>query len=139
MGVRRYRYFKTTLGVTYDTPPVLIKTYIKGLRRLIKEHPHTRKDNYMVHLHNMGDSALQIYFRTYLTIISFAEEMNVREELTFDILQLADRLGIRFAYPTQTLVVDKIPDKNVSKTEYDKSEKKLEELLDDFFEKKNKG
>ena len=135
MGIRRYRYFKTTLGIIYDTPPVLIKKYIKGLRRLIEEHPHTRKDNYLVHFHSFGDSALHIYLRAYLTISSFTEEMAVKEELSFGILQLAEALGVQFAFPTQTLMIEKMPGNISLSPGYEKDGGKLEERLEDFFKK----
>lgn len=107
MGIRRYRLFKATLGVTYDTPPKLLEEFIASLRQMIVEHPLTKKDNYLVHFHSFGDSSLNIYFRTHMEVSTFGDEMKVREELAFSILKLAEEMGVSFAFPTRTVVVEK--------------------------------
>ncbi len=135
MGIRRFRLMKSTLGITYDTPPILIEKYIAGLRRLIENHPSTKKDNYVVHFNSFGDSALQIYFRTHFTAETFAEEMVVKEELAFGILKLAEALGVRFAYPTQTLFIEEMPGKTSLTPTYEKDAATLDERLEQFFRK----
>ncbi len=133
MGVRRLRLMKATLGVTYDTPPVLVEKFIAGLRQLIERHPKTKKDNYLVHFNSFGDSALSIYFRTHLFTESFAEELKLKEELAFGILRLAEALGVRFAYPTQTLFIEEMPGKGNTTPKYETDEKALEEKIQHFF------
>jgi len=135
MGVRRYRLMQLTLGVTYDTPPLLIEKFVEGLRQLINTHPKTKKDNYLVHFNNFGDSALEIYFRTHMIIQSFAEEMQVKEELAFGILRLAESLGVRFAYPTQTLFIEEMPGSGSTTPKYETDEKVLDDKIERFFEK----
>ncbi len=134
MGVRQYRMMKLTLGVTYDTPPILIEKFIAGLRQLIEHHPRTKKDNYLVHFNNFGDSALTIYFRTHLLTESFAEELKLKEELAFGILRLAETLGVRFAYPTQTLFIEEMPGKGNTTPKYETDPGALDGRLERFFE-----
>ena len=136
MGIRRYRLMKTTLGLTYDTPPVLLEKFIAGLRRIIEEHPKTRKDNYLVHFTTFGDSALQIYFRTHLLATTFAEELQLKEELALRILRLAEVLGVRFAFPTQTLFIEEMPGKTSLTPTYEKDPEKLDKRLEHFFRRK---
>ncbi len=104
-GVRVFRLFNTTLGVTYETPPELIETFIDGLRKMILNHPATRKEGYYVHLNNLDASALSIIFRTHLQVDSFADELNVRESLLLGILRLAASLNVNFAFPSSTIYV----------------------------------
>ncbi|HFA50898.1 MAG TPA: mechanosensitive ion channel family protein [Bacteroidetes bacterium] len=139
MGVRRLRLMKATLGVTYDTPPVLLEKFIAGLRQLIEKHPKTKKDNYLVHFNSFGDSALQIYFRTHLLTTSFAEELELKEELAFGILQLAEALGVRFAFPSQTLFIEEMPGKASLAPAYETDEEVLEEKLERFFSGKKEA
>ena len=61
-GLRVYRRFNTHIAVTYDTPPSLISTFIEGLKKIVVDHPNTRKDYYEIHLHEMGNSSLNILF-----------------------------------------------------------------------------
>lgn len=107
LGMRRFRLYKTTLGLTYGTPPEKIEAFIARLRQMIEEHPTTRKDNYLVHFNNFGESTLDIYFRTHFTASTFAEEMQTKEELAFSILRLAQEVGVDFAFPTRTIVIEK--------------------------------
>jgi len=61
----------------------------------------------LVHFNNFGDSTLDIYFRTHFTASTFAEEMKTKEELAFSILRLAQEVGVGFAFPTRTVVIEK--------------------------------
>ena len=135
MGLRTYRLLKTTLGVTYDTPPILLEKFIEGLRRIVAEHPKTRKDNYLVYFHSFGESSLNIYFRTHFQVTTFQEELQEREKIAFAILQLANKLGVRFAFPTQTLFVEEIPGGGKTTPTYETDRAKLEEKMNVFFEK----
>ncbi|RLD23072.1 MAG: hypothetical protein DRI71_06275, partial [Bacteroidetes bacterium] len=61
-GLRAYRRFKTHIAVTYDTPPDVLDLFIKGLRDIVKEHPHTRKDMYHIYMNDMGSHSLDVLF-----------------------------------------------------------------------------
>lgn len=119
MGVRRYRMFKATIGVTYDTPPALLEAFITGLRQMLALHPLTNKENYLVYFHSFGDSSLNIYFRTHIAVRTFKEELQEREKLALGILELANSLGIRFAFPTQTIFVEEFPGNGNTTPNYD--------------------
>jgi MscS family membrane protein len=133
MGMRRYRMFKATLGVTYDTPPVLLEKFIAGLRRIIQEHPLTKKDNYLVYFHSFGDSSLNVYFRTHIEVSTLQDELAQREKLAFGILTLANTLGVRFAFPSSTLYVEEFPGKLATTPNYDTDPASLDKRLEGFF------
>lgn len=135
MGIRQFRLVKLMLGVTYDTPPVLLEKFIESLRRLIAKHPSTRKDNYLVHFHSFGDSSLNIYFRTHIQVATFQEELQEREKLAFGILRLANDLGVRFAFPTQTLFVEEIPGAGSTTPDYETDPSIMDGRLKKYFEK----
>ncbi|MFQ5445920.1 MAG: mechanosensitive ion channel family protein [Saprospiraceae bacterium] len=136
MGLRRYRMFKTMLGVTYDTPPDLLEKFIAGLRLMIEEHPLTKKDNYLVYFHSFGDSSLNIYFRAHIEVSTFKAELVEREKLAFGILKLANALGVRFAFPSSTLYVEEFPGKLATTPVYDtdpgKMDEKMKNLIDEW-------
>ena len=133
MGVRTMRVFSVKLGVTYDTPPLLLEKFIEGLKQLIESHPKAKKDNYLVHFNSFGDSALQIFFRTHLFTTSYPEELKLKEDLAFGILKLAEALGVRFAYPTQTLFIEEIPGKTSLTPTYEKNAENLDKRIKEFF------
>jgi MscS family membrane protein len=108
-GLRNYRRFYTTLGLTYDTPPELIETFITGLRKIVDTHPNTRKDYYNIYFNDLGDFNLQIMFYIFFQVPTWPEELRCRHEILLEIMKLAKELGVNFAFPTQTLHIENQP------------------------------
>lgn len=108
-GLRQYRRFYTTLGVTYNTPPALIETFVKGLRQIVEDHPHTRKDYYNIYFNDLGDFSLKIMFYIFFEVPTWPEELKARHEILLEIMKLAREIGIHFAFPTQTLHMENFP------------------------------
>ena len=135
MGVRVYRRYSTVLGVTYDTPPELIEAFVKGLRQIILEHPDTRKDYFHVYLNDFAGSSLNILFYSFFTVNDWGLELRARHELMISILKLASQLGVRFAFPTQTLFVEEVPGQKTltpNYTEADLDAENLNEKIQQF-------
>ncbi len=103
MGRRRYRRIKTTLGVQYDTSPDQLEDFCEGIRELILSHPNTRKDYFHVYLHDFGSSSLDIMLYCFVQCPDWGSELQSRHRLFSDIIRLADKLGVQFAFPTRTL------------------------------------
>ena len=106
-GKRKYRRFKTHLGLTYDTPPDKIEAFCEGIRELIRHHPYTRTDYYHVWLNEFGASSLDVLVYMFYEAPDYQTELRERHRLMLDIIRLADRLGVQFAFPTQTLHIYK--------------------------------
>jgi MscS family membrane protein len=107
LGERRYRRFKTMIAITYDTPAEKIEAFITGIRTLIDLQPETRKDYYMVHLNSFGSSSLDILLYVFFASASWDAELASRERLMLDIIRLAQKIGVEFAFPTQTIHLQK--------------------------------
>lgn len=106
-GARRYRRIKTTLGLTYDTPPEKIDAFCEGVRELIRLHPYTRKDYFHVYLNEFSSSSLDIMLYCFHECPDWSTELRERHRLFADIIRLADKLGVEFAFPTSTLYLRK--------------------------------
>ena len=104
-GERRYRRISTTLGLQYDTPPEKIEAFCEGIRELIRKHPYTRKDFFLVYFNKFADSSLNIMLYVFHEAPDWGTELRERQRLYIDILHLARALGVEFAFPTQTLHV----------------------------------
>ncbi|MDD3588486.1 MAG: mechanosensitive ion channel, partial [Thermoguttaceae bacterium] len=102
MGHRCFRRYKTTLGLQYDTPVSLLRAFCDGVRRLVEEHPRTRKDDIRVSVHDLGSSAIEIELICYFIVPDINDENQCRESLIMDMLSLAETLGVSFAFPSQT-------------------------------------
>ncbi len=106
-GQRRYRRIKTMITVTYNTPPEKIDAFCEGIRELVRQHPYTRKDYYHVWLNQFGAHSLDILVYCFVETPDWATELREKHRLYLDIIRLAKRLGIEFAFPTQTLYIER--------------------------------
>ena len=131
-GMRRYRRFKMMISLTYDTPPELIEKFVEGLREMVAHHPSTRKDSYEIHFNNMGATSLDILFYAFFEVAGWTDELRGRHEILIAILKLAEQLGVRFAFPTQTLQIEEFPEKKSLVPEYNTEETALSQKLEEF-------
>ncbi len=102
-GRRQYRRWKTHIGVQYDTTPDQLVAFTEGIRELVRSHPYTRKDYFQVWCHEFGASSLNILIYIFHEVPDWSTELRERERLFIDIVRLADKLGVSFAFPTQTV------------------------------------
>ncbi len=102
-GRRNIRRYKTLLNLAYNTPPARIEAFCEGIRELIRQHPYTHKESYHVWLNQFGAHSLDVLVYMFFQTPDWATELRERHRLMLDILRLADRLEVEFAYPTQTL------------------------------------
>lgn len=132
-GLRKYRRFYTHITITYDTPPDLIELFVKGLREIVEQHPHTWKDNYHVYLNEMSSSSLNIMFYIFFSVPTWGDELNARHEVLMKIIRLANEIGINFAFPTQTVHVENLPGQPSLSPNY-LSEAEAEKKLHSYFQ-----
>ena len=103
MGARRYRRYKQKFGLTYDTPPEKIEAFCEGLREIVRQHPHMRKDYFEIWFNDLGASALDILIYVFWETPDWTTELRERHRFLLDAMRLADALGVEFAFPTQTV------------------------------------
>jgi MscS family membrane protein len=132
LGERELRRFSTTVGVAYHTPPDLIEAFIKGLREMAINHPHTSDHDYYIHLNNMGASSLDIMFIVYFKTNDWAVELSWKEEIIFSILRLAELLGVQIAFPSTSVYLETMPERKGLIPEYQQELTEAEERLQAF-------
>ena len=102
-GRRKYRRWSTHLNIAYHTTPEQIDAFCEGIREIIRLHPYTRKDYYQVWMHKFGPHSLDILLYVFFETPDWNTELRERHRLSLDIMRLADRLNVEFAFPTQTI------------------------------------
>ena len=138
-GLRVYRRFNTHIAVTYDTPPDTLDAFVEGLRKIVADHPHTRKDYYEIHLNEMGNSSLNILFYIFFAVPTWSEELTCRHQILMEILKLAEVLEVRFAFPTQTLHMETFPGQPSLTPESLQDAQTLKKKLEDYFQQTSKN
>ncbi len=132
-GLRKYRRFFMHIAVTYDTPPDLIEVFVLGLRKIVERHPNTRKDFFIIEFNEMGDFSLKIMFYIFFDVPTWPEELKARHEVLIKIVRLAEKLGVRFAFPTQTLHMENFPEKRSQTPKYDMDMNEFKKVMEDYF------
>ena len=102
-GRRRFRRFSTHIGVTYGTPPETIEAFCEGIREIVRLHPYTRKDSFHVWLNKWGPSSLDILVYIFHECPDWGTELRERQRFMLDVMRLAEKMGVSFAFPTQTI------------------------------------
>lgn len=137
-GLRKYRRFYTTLSLTYDTPARLIEVFVKGVEQIVKDHPNTRKDYYNIFLNNYAASSLDVMLYIFFEVPDWTAELRCRQEIMLEVNKLAEHLGARFAFPTQTLMIEQTPGQLSLTPNYKQTEEEMNQELDSYFKSQNK-
>ncbi len=103
LGARKYRRYSTTLSLTYDTPPERMEVFCEAVRQLILDLDGMRKDYFMVEFKEYGAHSLDVMLYCFILAPSWPAEMRTRTNLNLEILRIAKRIGVSFAFPTQTI------------------------------------
>ncbi len=107
-GKRRFRRQTFEVGITYDSSVEQVEALVEGIRAILRANPAVRQEAFEVHFRHFGASALQVFVYFFLKVPSWSEELRQRHNVLLEIMRLAERLGVDFAFPTQTLHVETV-------------------------------
>jgi MscS family membrane protein len=116
LSLRRMRRQRLLIQVTYDTSREKLQELAAGIKQLITDHPLTNKTNFNVRFNDFGESSLNILVYFHIETTDYPTELEAREEILLQIMDLAKRLGIDFAFPTRTLVIETSPEADLSRS-----------------------
>ena len=137
-GLRSYRRFKATVSITYDTPAFLIDKYVEGLRAILSSHSAVTKDNMEIHLNAMSANSLDILVYTFFDVPTWTDELKARHDIFLSMINLANELGVRFAFPSSSIYVEEFPGKG-RLASYDMDPESINKKLEEFKNKLNDG
>jgi len=100
---RRRVVFK--LGVIYQTTAAQLKTIPQIVRNIVETQPDTAYDR--GHFSSFGDFSLDFEFVYYVNSADYAKYMDTQQAINLAIFEAFEREKIEFAYPSQTLFVNK--------------------------------
>ncbi len=80
----------------------------------------------------MAGSSLNVMFYIFFDVPTWSEELLSRHEILLSVVELAEELGVNFAFPTQTLHVETFPEKKGNSPEYLESQADLKKKLEAF-------
>ena len=103
MGKRRFRRYKCKVSLTYDTPPEKVEAFCEAVREMVRIHPYMRKDYFHIYLNDLAASSLDILVYVFWETPDWSTELRERHRFLLDMLRIAQKMGVEFAFPTQTL------------------------------------
>lgn len=102
MSKRRVHF---TLGVIYQTPQEKLRQAVDGIRELLSRRPDdVEQTSILVTFDTFGDYSLNLEIYYYALRTTWADYMQLKEAVNFEIRELLDSLGVEIAYPTQVLL-----------------------------------
>jgi MscS family membrane protein len=96
-------WFKTVLGLRYETTADQMRHVLAGLTRLLREDPRVDPDPARVRFIGFGAFSLDLEVFAYIRTRDFGEFLKIREELLLRIMDCVDASGTGFAFPSQTI------------------------------------
>jgi small-conductance mechanosensitive channel len=94
-----------TIGVVYQTSAEKVAAIPAMIEELINDAEPAEFDR--CHFIRFGDSALEFEFAYYIPTGDLVEAYDVRQRINLSILRKFEQEGIQFAYPSQTLYLEK--------------------------------
>lgn len=94
------------LGVTYQTPAEKLKAIPQIVKGIIVAQEDTAFDR--GHFASYGDFSLDFEFVYMVTGAEYAKYMDIQQAINLEIFEAFEREKIEFAYPSQTLFVNKV-------------------------------
>jgi len=99
-----------TIGVTYSTTREQMTRILEEIREMLRNHPRIAKDQLlMVYFTDFGDSSLNIFIYCFTDTANWAEYLSIREDVNLKIMEIVERNGSSFAFPSRSIYVEKLP------------------------------
>lgn len=97
------RRVKQTLGLTYDTSTEKMEAYLEGVREILKNDPEIDQELHFAYFNEFNASSLDIFIQYFTISTNRLEYLRVMEKNNLQWMKLADKVGVSFAFPSQTL------------------------------------
>ncbi len=92
-----------TIGLVYSTSPAQARQVLEETERLLRAHPKIWPEAVTVRFQEFGASSLNIGVMAWFQTPDWNEFQEIRQEILLQILEVVERAGSSFAFPTQTV------------------------------------
>lgn len=103
IDARPKRRVKIRIGITYDTTPAQMQQAITGIEKILKSHIGVDQEFSLVKFDEFEDSSLSIFLYYFTNTTHWEEYLQIRQEVNMQIMELLEKLGLEFAFPTRTV------------------------------------
>ncbi|WP_309498814.1 mechanosensitive ion channel domain-containing protein [Sulfurovum sp.] len=111
---RGARRIKMNAGLTYGTTSSQIQNIVTQIKTMMQSHEDiSQDDTLLVNFNSFGDSALNIFIYAFIRTSNWAKYLTIQEEIHLKIMKIVEENNCSFAFPSQTLYVESLPEKTV--------------------------
>jgi MscS family membrane protein len=104
----RFR-LNTVIGLVYGTTAAQMRQIVGEIEGALKGNPKVWQDTIIVRLDNLGAYALNVRIIAWFLAKDTLEFRDLNQEFLLQVLEIVERNGSSFAFPTQTLVMPSTP------------------------------
>jgi MscS family membrane protein len=94
-----------TLGLVYGTSAAQVRQVLAGLEGVLRAQPKLWPDGVVVRFLELGASALNLEVMAWFATADFDEFRLIREDVLLRFMEVVEKAGTSFAFPTQTVHV----------------------------------
>ncbi len=105
-GRIKYRRIAFSLGIRYETPNKKVVKAKKIIEEAIKQAPNVERLD-RVYFKTFGDFALIFEIVYFMNTSDYKTYLETQEKINLKIKEEFEKEGIEFAYPTQTVILEK--------------------------------
>jgi len=95
------------IGLTYDTTSKQLEKVLTGFRKMLTKLDYIEDDTARVRFISYGDFSLNIEIFCYVMTNDYVEFLEKQEEVNFEIMKIVEKSGSDFAFPSQTIYMEK--------------------------------
>lgn len=108
-GFRDRCRLHTMLGIHYSAKAAQIREVLTNIERQLRDHPKTYRDEMVVKLAKLGESALEIEVQAWFDSSDYNAFRDWRQDMLLGFVEVIEQAGTKLAYRTQALHIEALP------------------------------
>jgi MscS family membrane protein len=120
--------FNPALAIRYETTRDQLRYLLAETRRMLYEHAKVESDSASIRFANFDNSALRLEIFSYVLTRDANEFNAIREDLLLRIIEIVEKSGSGFAFPSQTIYFSR--DSGVDKEKAGAAEQQVQQWRD---------
>ncbi len=117
------RRIRLVLGIGCSASPEKMEQCVEAFRKVLREDENIDQSYWLVNFNNIGASSFDIFVYTFTKTTVWAEYLDARQAVLLKFMKEVDELGLTFAYPSQSIYLESVPDDMLQLPEGAKIEK----------------
>ncbi len=99
-------WYHPRIGLRYETSPDQIRYILVEIRKMLYAHPKIDPDPARIRFVGFGAYSLDLDIFAYVKVADYGEFLEVAEDVNLRIMDIVERAGSSFAFPSQTTYIE---------------------------------